>query len=190
LLKALNGELSWQEQWINAPKNKSVLFDNQEAGDFHIFDLTPTTVNCLNIMFNMNCTDPVIQEIVRNRDFRIGLSHAINRQELLDVVYLSQGIPAQTAPRPESKYYHERLATQYLEYNPDLANEYLDKAYPEKDNEGFRLGPDGKRISLIFEIDSGRTTYIDNLELIKKTWAEVGVEMTVKTMDRALWEQR
>ncbi|HXF62073.1 MAG TPA: ABC transporter substrate-binding protein, partial [Caldilineaceae bacterium] len=121
---------------------------------------------------------------------RIGLSHAINRQELLDVVYLSQGTPAQTAPRPESKYYHERLATQYLEYNPDLANEYLDKAYPEKDSEGFRLGPDGKRISLIFEIDSGRTTFIDNMELIKKWWADVGVEMTVKTMDRALWEQR
>ena len=190
LLKALNGELSWQEQWINAPKNKSVLFDNQEAGDFHIFDLTPTTVNCLNIMFNMNCTDPVIQEIVRNRDFRIGLSHAINRQELLDVVYLSQGTIAQTSPRPESKYYHERLATQYLEYNPDLANEYLDKAFPEKDSEGFRLGPDGNRISIIFEIDSGRTTYIDCLELIKKTWADVGVEINVKTMDRALWEQR
>lgn len=190
LLKGLNGELDWQEQWINAPKNKSVFFDSQEQGDFHLFELTPTTVNSMNILLNMNCTDPVIQEIARNRDFRIGLSHAINRQELIDVVYLSQGAPAQTAPRPESKYYHEKLATQYLEYNPDLANEYLDKAYPDKDAEGFRLGPDGKRISLIFEIDSGRTTYIDNLELIKKTWADAGVEMTVKTMDRALWEQR
>jgi peptide/nickel transport system substrate-binding protein len=190
LLKGLNGELDWQEQWINAPKNKSVLFDSQEQGQFHLFELTPTTVNSMNILLNMNCSDPVIAEIARNKDFRIGLSHAINRQELIDVVYLSQGTPAQTAPRPESKYYHERLATQYLEYNPELANEYLDKAYPEKDGEGFRLGPDGKRISLIFEIDSGRTTYIDNLELIKKTWAEVGVEMTVKTMDRALWEQR
>ncbi len=190
LLKALGGELSWQEQWINAPKNKSVLFDNQEGGDYHLFELTPTTVNAMNIVLNQNCTDEVIAEIARNTDFRIGLSHAIDRQELLDVVYLSQGIPAQTSPRPESKYYHERLSTQYLEYNPDLANEYLDKAYPEKDAEGFRLGPDGNRISLIFEIDSGRTTYIDNLELIKPKWAAVGVEMNVRTMDRALWEER
>jgi peptide/nickel transport system substrate-binding protein len=190
LLKALNGELTWQEQWINAPKNKSVLFDTQEQGDYHLFELTPTTVNCMNILFNMNCTDPVIAEIARNKDFRVGLSHAINRQELLDVVYLSQGIPSQTAPRPESKYYHERLSTQYLEYNVDLANEFLDKAYPEKDAEGFRLGPDGNRISIVFEIDSGRTTYIDNFELIKPMWAEVGVEITVKTMDRALWEER
>jgi peptide/nickel transport system substrate-binding protein len=190
VLKALNGELDWQEQWINAPKNKSVFFDNQQKGRFHLFELTPTTVNAMNIVLNMNCTDPVIREIARNKDFRIGLSHAYDRKEVIDVVFVGQGEPAQTAPRKESKYYHQRLATQYLEYDVNKANQFLDRAYPRKDAQGFRLGPDGKRISLIFEIDSGRTTYIDSLELIKKQWAKVGVEMTVKTMDRALWEQR
>ncbi len=153
VLKGLNGELDWQEQWINAPKNKSVFYDSQDKGKFHLFELTPTTVNSLNIMFNMNCTDPVTKEIARNKDFRIGFSYAINRQEIIDVVFLSQGIAAQTSPRPESKYYHERLATQYLEYDLDKANASLDKAYPKKDSEGFRLGPDGKRISIIFEIE-------------------------------------
>jgi peptide/nickel transport system substrate-binding protein len=190
VLKAMNGELDWQEQWINAPKNKSIFFDNQSRGKFHLFELTPTTVNAMNIVLNMNCTDPVIREIARNKDFRIGLSHAYNRQEVIDVVFVGQGKAAQTSPRPESKYYHERLATQYLEFDLNKANQFLDKAYPKKDSAGFRLGPDGKRISLIFEIDSGRTTYIDSLELVKKTWARAGVEMTVKTMDRALWEQR
>jgi len=189
-LKGLNGELDWQEQWINAPKNKPVFFDNQAKGKFHMFELTPTTVNSMNICLNMNCTDLVIKEIARNKDFRIGLSHAINRQELIDVVFVGQGKPSQTAPRPESKYYHQRLATQYTEFNLTKANESLDKAYPKKDSAGFRLGPDGKRISIIFEIDSGRTNYVDCLELIKKSWAKVGVEINVKTMDRALWEQR
>ncbi len=138
----------------------------------------------------MNCKDPVIKEIARNKDFRIGLSYAINRQEIIDVVFLGQGTPAQTSPRPDSKYYHERLAKQYIEFDLKKSAEYLDKAYPKKDAQGFRLGPDGKRISIIFEIDSGRTTYIDALELIKKSWAKVGVEINVKTMDRALWEQR
>jgi peptide/nickel transport system substrate-binding protein len=190
VLKALNGELDWQEQWINAPKNKSVFFDGQQKGKFHLFDLTPTTVNAMNILLNMNCTDPVVREIARNKDFRVGLSYAYNRQEVIDVVFLQQGKAAQTAPRPESKYYHDRLATQYLEYDLQKANQSLDKAYPNKDSDGFRLGPDGNRISLVFEIDSGRTTYIDSLELIKKQWAQVGVEITVKQMDRALWEQR
>ena len=190
VLKALNGELDWQEQWINAPKNKSVFFDNQQKGKFHLFELTPTTVNSMNIIFNMNCKDPVIREIARNKDFRIGLSYAYDRQEIIDVVFLQQGEAAQTAPRPESKYYHDKLAKQYLEYDVKKANEYLDKAYPKKDSAGFRLGPDGNRISIVFDIDSGRTTYIDSLELIKKQWAKVGVEISVKQMDRALWEQR
>ena len=43
----------------------------------------------------------------------------MNRQEIIDVVFLGQGKPSQTAPRPESKYYHERLATQYLEFSND-----------------------------------------------------------------------
>jgi peptide/nickel transport system substrate-binding protein len=191
VLKALNGEIDFQEQWINAPKNKSVFFDGQEKGGFTLWEMTPTTVNEMNIMLNMNCTDPVIAEINSNRDFRIGLSYAVNRQEIIDVVHVSQGQPHQTAPRPESRYYHERLATQYTEFNMDLANEYLDKTgWVERDAEGYRLGPNGKRISLIFEIDSGRTTYIDALELIKPTWKEAGVEMILKTMDRALWEER
>lgn len=191
VLQGLNGELDLQEQWINAPTNKPAFFDGQAKGNFHLYDLTPTTVNEMNIQFNMNCTDPVIREIVSNKDFRIGLSHAIDRQEIIDVVHVSRGQAHQTAPRPESRFYHERLATQYTEYNPDLANEYLDKTgWTERDAEGFRLGPDGKRISIILEIDSGRTTYIDALELIKPTWAAVGVEVIIKTMDRALWEER
>ena len=191
VLKGLNGELDFQEQWINAPKNKPVFYDGQEKGNFTLWELTPTTVNEMNIQFNMNCTDPVIQEIVSNNDFRIGLSHAINRPEIIDVVHVSQGAPHQTAPRPESRFYHERLATQYLEYDMDKANEYLDKTgWTERDSAGFRLGPDGKRISIILEIDSGRTTYIDALELIKPTWAQAGVELIIKTMDRALWEER
>jgi len=191
VLKGLNGELDYQEQWINAPKNKPVFYDGQDKGKFHLWDLTPTTVNEMNIQFNMNCTDPVIREIVSNKDFRIGLSYAIDRQEIIDVVHVSQGQAHQTAPRPESRFYHEQLATQYTEYDLDMANEYLDKTgWTQRDAQGFRLGPDGKRISIILEIDQGRTTYIDALELIKPTWEKAGVELIIKTMDRALWEER
>ena len=191
VLKGLNGELDYQEQWINAPKNKPVFFDGQEKGKFSMLEFTPTTVNEMNIQLNMNCTDPVIREINSNLDFRIGLSYAIDRQEIIDVVHVSQGQPHQCAPRPESRFYHERLATQYTEFSLDKANKSLDKTgWTQRDAQGFRLGPDGKRISLILEIDQGRTTYIDALELIKPTWEKVGVELIIKTMDRALWEER
>jgi len=191
VLKAMNGEIDFQERHISAPKNKAVMFDNQEAGEFHFYDLYPTTVNEFVIQFNMNTTDEALREVFRNKDFRIGMSYAINRQEIIDLVHIGQGQPWQASPRPESRFHHERLATQYTEYNPDLANEHLDKAgYTQRDAEGFRLGPNGERISFIMEIDVGRITYVDALELIKPQWEAVGVEMNVRTMERSLWEER
>lgn len=191
VLKGLNGELDFQERHISDPANKAVFFDNQEAGEYGFYDLYPTTVNEFIIQFNMNTTDEVLREVFRNKDFRIGMSHAINRQEIIDLVHVGQGQAWQASPRPESRYHHERLATQYTEYNPDLANEHLDKAgYSERDADGFRLGPDGNRISFIMELDQGRTTYIDAMALIKPQWEAVGIEVNVRTMERSLWEER
>jgi len=191
VLKCLNGEIDFQEQWIGVAKYKPVLFDGREKGGFDFWTTKPTYVNEMVIMLNRDCTDPAKAEVFANKDFRIGLSHAIDRQKLIDVVLVGQGEPHQAAPRPESGYYHERLAKQYTEYDVDLANEYLDKAgYTERDSEGFRLQPDGERIFIVLEIDQGRTNYVDMLELIRPMWADVGVDMMVKLMERSLWEER
>jgi len=191
VLKALNGELDYQERFISAPRNKAVLFDNMDAGEYGFYDLTPTTVNEMIIQFNLNCSDPVKRKIFTNKDFRIGLSHAMNRQQIIDVVHVGQGEAWQASPRPESRFHHERLAKQYTEYNVDLANEFLDKTgWTERDSDGFRIGPDGKRLGFVMELDAARTTYVDALELITPQWAAVGVEMNLKTMERSLWEER
>lgn len=191
VLKAINGELDFQERFISAPRNKAALFDSMDSGDFHFYDLTPTTVNEMIIQFNMTCTDPVKREIFSNKDFRIGMSHAINRQEIIDLVHVGQGEAWQAAPRPESRFHHERLAKQYTEHDIDLANEYLDKTgWTDRDSDGYRLGPDGNRITFVMDVDQARTTYVDALEVIVPQWKAVGVEMLINTMERSLWEVR
>jgi peptide/nickel transport system substrate-binding protein len=191
VLKALNGELDYQERFLSDPKNKAVFFDNREQGQFDFYELTPTTVNEFIICFNLNTTDPVLREIFRMKDFRIAMSYAIDRQSIIDLVHVGQGEAWQASPRPESRFHHERLAKQYTEYDPAKANELLDGiGFTERDSDGFRLGPDGNRISFIMEVDQARTTYLDALDLITDTWADVGVEMIVKAMERSLWEIR
>ena len=49
------------------------------------------------------------------------------KDEINEVIAQGQGTPAQPSPPPDSPLYHEKLATQYTEYDVDLANEYLDK---------------------------------------------------------------
>jgi ABC-type transport system substrate-binding protein len=127
LLKAMSGEIDMQNRTIGKPKNKPLFARNREKGQFGFFETVPTSMNTTVIALNFNHKDPAKKAIFRNRDFRIGLSHAINRQEIINAVFQRQGEPWQTSPRKESVFYHEQLATQFLAYDTKLANEHLDR---------------------------------------------------------------
>ncbi len=185
LLKALNGEIDYQLRHINNPTNKAVLFDNQEVGDYRFFDVQSSSANQPTVYLNLSHPDPVKREIFNNKDFRIGLSHAIDREEILDLVYFGQGETSQAAPRPESPFYVERLAKQFTEFDPDLANEHLDMAgYDQLDSDGYRLGPDGEPISfVILTYDGGGRA--ETMELIQQYWQDVGINAQFRPVDRA-----
>jgi len=90
-------------------------------------------------------------------------------------------------PRPGTRLYDEELAKQYTEFDVDAANAALDKSgFVERDADGFRLGPDGKRIAFSIDVQVSRKDHVDGLELIKKYWAAVGVDMQPKPMESAL----
>jgi peptide/nickel transport system substrate-binding protein len=191
VLQALNGEIDMQDRHIGTNANRAVFFDSQEAGGYHFFETVPSSSNVMVIALNLTNQDPTKREIYQNLDFRIGLSHAINREEIIDVVYVGQGQPYQVAPRPQSPLYHERLATQYLEFNPDLANEYLDKVLPDKDGEGFRLMSNGERLVIAMEVIATlQPEWVDALELVEDYWADVGVDMEMVVEDRTIFYDR
>src|SRR5690606_37800766 len=134
--------------------------------------------------------DPALREVFQNKQFRIALSHAINREELIDAVFQRQGEPWQIGPRPESPYYDEQLAKQYTEYDPDLANQMIDDAgFDRRDGNGIRLRRDGKPIA--FQIDVGipslNEAWVPATELVRKYWREVGLDARVKSEDRTLF---
>jgi peptide/nickel transport system substrate-binding protein len=191
VLQALNGEIAMQDRHIATNVNRAVFFDNQEAGDYKFYQTVPSSSNVMVISLNLTHLDVEKREIYQNLDFRIGLSHAINRQEIIDVVYVGQGEPYQAAPRPQSPLYNERLAKQYTDFDPDLANEHLDKVLPEKDGDGFRLMPNGERLVIQMEVIATLfPEWPEVLELIEGYWADVGVDMELVVEDRTLFYDR
>jgi peptide/nickel transport system substrate-binding protein len=124
--------------------NKPVLFDNQKKGDYKLVPLTKGDSNTVAIHFNLTSKDPVKRSVFQQKDFRIALSYAINRQEVIDTIFVSQGKPAQPAPIEGTVYYNKQLATQYIEYDVKKANELLDNLGMKKGSDGFRMTPDGK----------------------------------------------
>ena len=191
ILKVLNGEIDWMDQYFNLPGNKAIIYENQERGGYQLFETTPTEPNVAIISLNMNHPDPGMRALFANKDFRIAISHAINRQEIIDIVYSGQGTPAQTAPRPGTEFYNEKLATQYIEYDVDAANAALDRAgFTARDAQGFRLRQDGVRVGFTFELDVNRTEFVEQVQLIQQYLRAVGIDAQVRTMDRTLWELR
>jgi peptide/nickel transport system substrate-binding protein len=190
VMMAVAGEISFQGRHIASLANKPLFMDNMESADIHFKDVKRSGMNSMMVPLNLAHKDETMRELFQMKDFRIALSHAINRQEIIDVVNLGQGVPWQGAPPPESPNYNETLATQYLEYDPDTANEMLDAILPDKDGEGFRLRQDGETLGIVAEVSSNQQSRIDALELIKQYWADVGIRMTIKTEDRSLFYER
>lgn len=190
LLKTLQGEIDMMDQYITTPTNKPVLFDAQESGNFRFYTLKETAANVMVFQLNLNHTDPAKNELFNRREFREALSVAIDRQALIDAVLVGQGAPAQPSISPEDPLFNERLMTQHTEYDPARANEILDGILPEKDSEGYRLDAAGNRVSIIFEIDQARTTFLDMFELVLPMFQQVGIDAQMRSMDRSLWETR
>ena len=185
-LRTTAGDFDFVFRHINNATYRSVLFDGQETGDYRFVDVKDLPANDAVIMLNLNVEDPVKREIFQNRDFRVALSHAMNRQEIIDLVYVGQGEPAQVAVHPGHELHLPHQASQYTEFDPDLANQMLDEILPEKDADGFRLDPNGERFTINFMVsDVFGLSYPDVMQLVQQYAADVGIDIQIRTTDRA-----
>ena len=74
------------------------------------------------------------------------MSHAINRDQIKESVFLGLGEPRQGVPAPWHPYFPgDEWAKKYTQYKPDEANKLLDGiGLSKKDAQGIRLLPNGK----------------------------------------------
>lgn len=159
---------------------------------YRLYELLPAYSNYMAIAFNLTHVDPAKRQIFQNRDFRIGLSYAINRPAIIEASGLDVQ-PRQVAPLEGTLFYNEQMANQYLEYDVALANEYLDLAgYSNRDANGYRLGPDDKPIRLTFLLANPvvGANYDLHLAMIQADWRAVGVDLQIEMLPRAEAETR
>ncbi|MFD1717588.1 ABC transporter substrate-binding protein [Georgenia deserti] len=190
VVEVTNGNVDLVERGINTLRNKPVFADAREDAGIEFFDTIPQQMNQMIIMVNLTHQDPALREVFSDRDFRIGLSYALDRQEIIDTVFARQGEPWQAAPRPESPFYNETLATQYTEHDLELAAEHLDRVVPDTDADGMRLRPDGRRLRFQIEVSTDFPDLVDALEFVRNQWAQVGVDIGIKSQDATLFGER
>ncbi len=192
VLEAIAGNIDMQRRRIDNLANKPVFAENADKAGYDILNMTNSNANVMALHFNHTHKDPVMRDLMRNKDVRVALSLAIDREEIIDIVYQGQGEPYQIGPRPDHVLYNEQLGRQHTEFDPDRANELLDAAgYADRDGEDFRLLPDGRRISFNIQYTGiERPDWGDSLEIIAQHWKDVGVEINIGSVERSIYYSR
>jgi peptide/nickel transport system substrate-binding protein len=194
-LRAIAGNYTIQGRHIDFAK-LPVIRDNEQQGNYFVDFWTSSTRHPVKIAFNQDWIEDeeIAQFTVGSLDFRQALSLAIERDEINETFFLGVGKEASLCPANTPPYYNsDRWDEQFGRFDPDEANSILDSiGLDQKDSEGYRLLPSGRRLTLQIDAVSGAfLDYPSISEQIAQTWArEIGIQMTIRPVERSLWIER
>jgi peptide/nickel transport system substrate-binding protein len=116
--------------------------------------------------------------IVSDRNVRVALAYATNREEIIDKILHGSAIPAETDQSPKLSWAYTTDVTHHP-YDPAKARAILDA-------DGWKIGPDGIRVKggqrLEFTLSTQtESTYGKALQtFLQREWREVGVQADIK----------
>ena len=188
-LAAMDGQIDMQHVHLDIAAYYDDYIANMGEGEYDLRTLIDVRSNALSIHFNLVHEGPVLSSVFSNKTFRMALSHAIDRTEVIEQIYGMDLEPRQPAPRRESPYYRDKLENQYTEYNLAYANELLDEAgYDQRDDEGYRLTPEGQRIEFtIAPQEQPHGGYLRTAEMLAEYWHELGIIVDVEELGKTAW---
>ena len=144
---------------------------------------------------NWTHTDPQKRELYRNRDFRLGLSHAIDRDKVQKIVYFGTGELTTGTMSPkaieftsndEGRQLYEQWRDLAIEYDAAKAASLLDSAGAvDANGDGFRDLPSGDELTLRIDCSAGAMQSKTNsqaTEIIKEGWEAVGLKVQVNVV--------
>ncbi len=182
-----NGEIDMQArqlQLATLPAYKA----SETKGDYKML----LGVNASHVCWcpNLTTKNKPLNEFFNQRDARIAMSLAVNRDNINQLVYNGLDVPRQYSPMKESPQFYEKLSNAYIKYDPDTANKMLDAlGYTKKDSNGIRLYKDGSGpISFTIEAPFAVNTQDgDACNLMNKDLAKIGIQAAYKFVERSLY---
>ena len=120
----------------------------------------------------------------RDPAFRDALGYAIDKAALVDKVLGGHGLVGSTIipPAMAGGLWHLE-PTNPRTFDLDVARQKLDAANYKLDASGKRLDHEGKPINLKMVVPSSSTSYSQSAEFISAWWKEIGVGVTVQSLD-------
>lgn len=139
---------------------------------------------------NLNINDAVWRKLFREEKFRHALSMAIDRPLVNQVLYFGLATEANNTVLPESPMFRKEYQERWTKYDRKAAEKLLDELGLKRGSDGVRLLPDGRPMEIVIETAGESTEQTDILSLIRETWAEVGIKLFTKPLQRELLRKR
>lgn len=124
---------------------------------------------------DFNLDNPILADI----DVRRAIAHAIDLKWITDNVWYGLGKPGKTPLHHDQAEYFTTEGVPSYEYDLAKANAMLDKKYPKKD--------DGMRFKLTLDPSPWGTESITAATYIKEQMRQIGIDLTVRTQDFAVF---
>jgi peptide/nickel transport system substrate-binding protein len=188
-VKTSTGESDLQARYLTFDQVPFLRKNAAQAG-FRVYLWNTGVPSTVAIYPNLTTSEPVMRKLFQDRRFRQALSLGINRDEINHVLYYGLGLPGQnTVLRNPTGHEEPRMA--YARFDLAQANRLLDEmGLTLRDGRGYRLRPDGRRLDLIIETSGDESEHTDVLELVKDTWAELGIELLIRPSQLEVFRRR
>jgi len=121
--------------------------------------------------------------LFQDRRVRQALTHALNKQEIIDGVLLGLGQPATGPYKPDTWVYNPNIKR--YPYDPERARQLLAEAgWSDSDGDGI-LDKDGRKFSFTIVTNQGNDLRAKTGEIIQRRFREVGVEVKLRVIEWA-----
>jgi peptide/nickel transport system substrate-binding protein len=171
-LKTIAGEVDFSRE--SAALIKMPLYKENEKNGYKAL-LANMHVTPTDVFLNQSYKDANWQKVVQDVRFRKALNLALNRDEIIHTIYYGFAKPS---------------SIEDTTFDLTQANKLLDEMGLKKDSNGKRLGPNGKVFTIPFEVGAQAPDIVPLTQLIVEMWKQLGLNITMKTLDQTLWTTR
>lgn len=187
--KIVSGETDF-EAFMTDTQNLPLYRRYEQTGNYttHIWNFA---ANATVLEPNFCYEDPAVRELFRNRDFRIALSHAIDRNRINNDILFGLGKVERMTVLSSTMWYKPEWSTMYLEYDPEKAMAILDElGVVDRDGDGWREDPQGRPLSWQIEYIVSEAPRTAITEIVEENWRAIGLNVRVQLREATFGFER
>ncbi len=193
MLKFEAGEISYTDN-ISAAQFPSLKEKElSKKAPFAIFRTEPTkpTPSPMHIAFNFDSKDPVLQKLLRTKEFRMAVERSLDRKKIIEQVYSGLAVLGGTPVLPSNKgFYNPAVEKLRRAFDLNAAKALLAGiGLKDGNGDGWLDRSDGKPLEIVLTVDTTKE-HVETAMLLSENLKKIGVKLEMQSVDAKLFGEK